>query len=103
MVSSPVSSGLEQGTDFFFQWDYTMRHAIVHVRVPAPGQFAIGFEGADEPISRHWHGLMMSARAGSAVVRLIVESGYGNSRRPMIRKTPSVTGRHKRPVRDQRT
>jgi len=27
----------------------------------------------------------------------------GNSRRPMIRKTPSVTGRHKRPVRHQRT
>src|SRR5262249_25941950 len=46
-----------------------MRHAIVHVRVPAPAQFAIGFEGTDELKSRYWPGLMMSAHAGRGEVR----------------------------------
>ncbi len=29
-----------------------MCHAIAYVRAPAPAQFAIGFECADEPISQ---------------------------------------------------
>jgi hypothetical protein len=56
--------------------------------VPVLAQFVIGIEGADEPISRHWRGMMMPVCADRAVVRLIDESRSGE-RRAMYATNPA--------------
>lgn len=54
-----------------------MYHPIASVRAPTPAHCAIGFEGADEPMSRHWHGMIIPACVVHAVMKLIGESLSG--------------------------